>query len=364
MAKNEAKIKFTAETSEFTEGIKKADSEIKTLRSELKLNATQMKGNADSVDLLKERQKLLGDELNRARDKVDLSSKKYEKAAQVMGENSREAQTLKRQLLEAQNQESAIGNEIASVNKKIEEQEKGEKSLRNEVKELDRQVSDYDKTLEYNQAELDGAKKKTELLEERVTLLKGAYDTSKQRVDALTVALEECGRESGQNSEEYRELQDELADARIKQQELKNAIGDTKEELYETTSGMNKFAEGLNSAGQKIESVGDKLTVLSGAIVGAGAATGVMASNFEDDMANLSTLLDDDSHLQGYEDTVKRISNETGKDLSDMSAGIYQAVSSLGKDSGYFRGYGKVGKGRRSRNGRICSTDLCRNEGI
>lgn len=330
MAKNEAKIKFTAETSEFTEGIKKADSEIKTLRSELKLNATQMKGNADSVDLLKERQKLLGDELDRARDKVDLSSKKYEKAAQVMGENSREAQTLKRQLLEAQNQEAAIGNEIASVNKKIEEQEKVEKNLRNEVKELDRQVSDYDKTLEYNQAELDGAKNKTKLLEERVILLKGAYDTSKQRVDALTVALEECGRESGQNSEEYRELQDELADARIKQQELKNAIGDTKEELYETTSGMNKFAEGLENAGQKIESLGDKMTAVSGAIVGVGTAAGVMASGFEDDMANLSTLLDDESHLEGYEDAVKRISNDTGKDLSDISAGMYQAVSSLG----------------------------------
>lgn len=330
MAKSEAKIKFTAETSGFTEGIKKADSEIKTLRSELKLNATQLKGNADSVDLLKERQKLLGDELDRARDKVDLTSKKYEKATQVMGENSREAQTLKRQLLEAQNQEAAIGNEIESVNKKIAEQEKAEKSLRNEVKELDRQVSDYDKSLEYNQAELDGAKNKTELLRERQTLLKGAYETSAQRVDALTAALEECGKEVGTNSDEYHELQDELSDARIKQQELKNAIGETTKELNETTSGMNKFAEGLNGAGQKIESVGDKLTVLSGAIVGVGTATGVMASNFENDMANLSTLLDDDSHLQGYEDAVKRISNETGKDLSDISDGMYQAVSSLG----------------------------------
>lgn len=332
MAKNEAKIKFTAETSEFTEGIKKADSEIKTIRSELKLNATQMKGNADSVDLLKERQKLLGDELDRSRDKVNLTSKKYEKAAQVMGENSREAQTLKRQLLDAQNQEAAICNEIESVNKKIIEQENAEKSLRNEVKELDRQVSDYDKSLEYNQTELDGAKNKTDLLRERQTLLKGAYDTSTQRVDALTVALEECGRETGTNSDEYHELQDELADAKIRQQQLKNAIGDTTEELNKTTSGMNKFAEGLDNTGKKIESIGNKMTVISGAIVGVGTASGVMASNFEDDMANLNTLLDDESHLQGYQDSVKRISNETGKDLSDISAGMYQAVSSLGDE--------------------------------
>ncbi|WP_233456970.1 phage tail tape measure protein [Blautia producta] len=51
---------------------------------------------------------------------------------------------------------------------------------------------------------------------------------------------------------------------------------------------------------------------------------------FEDSMANVNTLLDDPSHLEGYKNAVRRISDNTGLSLETMSAGMYQAISSLG----------------------------------
>ena len=53
MANNkEAKITFKAETAEFTAGIKEMNSNIGTLNKQLNLNATQLKANGDSVELL------------------------------------------------------------------------------------------------------------------------------------------------------------------------------------------------------------------------------------------------------------------------------------------------------------------------
>lgn len=81
---------------------------------------------------------------------------------------------------------------------------------------------------------------------------------------------------------------------------------------------------------QKLSSVAGAFAPVSAAAAGAGVAAGKMALNFEDSMADINTLLDDSSHLAGYESAVKKISNETGLSLDNMSQGMYQAISSLG----------------------------------
>ena len=59
MANNrEIDIKFKADTQDFNSGINKANSNMKNLTSELKLNSTQLKSNAGDVTLLEQRQSL------------------------------------------------------------------------------------------------------------------------------------------------------------------------------------------------------------------------------------------------------------------------------------------------------------------
>lgn len=133
MAKNEAKIKFTAETGEFNKQIKSSNDEMSMLRAELKLNETQMKGNGTSVEGLENKHKILSKELDAAKDKTDALNQKVEKAVEIFGENSTEATKLKTQLLNAQNAEEKIKNEINQCNKELEEQknvsDKVDKSL-------------------------------------------------------------------------------------------------------------------------------------------------------------------------------------------------------------------------------------------
>lgn len=145
MAKNEAKIKFSAETGDFNTQIKTANDKMTLLRAELKLNETQMKGTGTSVEGLKSKHKILSNELDAAKSKTEALNQKVEKAVEIFGENSTEATKLKTQLLNAQNAEEKIRQEVDQCNKELKEQkettDKVDKSL-DDVEDSAKKASD------------------------------------------------------------------------------------------------------------------------------------------------------------------------------------------------------------------------------
>ena len=98
MAKDEAKVKFTADTKEFTEEINKSGQEISKLRSELRWNATQMKNNGTSVEGWAKKKKLLTKELEAQRNKTQALEAKLKSAKEIYGENSTAVTKLTTQL--------------------------------------------------------------------------------------------------------------------------------------------------------------------------------------------------------------------------------------------------------------------------
>ena len=122
MAKNEAKIKFTAETGEFNDAIKKSNDEMSELRAELKLNEVQMEHNGKSVEGLEKKHKLLDSQLKASQDKTEALTAKVKKAVEIFGENSSEAMKLKAQLANAQTAEEKARKAVSDCNKELEEQ--------------------------------------------------------------------------------------------------------------------------------------------------------------------------------------------------------------------------------------------------
>lgn len=119
MAKDEAKVKFTAETSEFTAGVAKANSELTKLRAELKLNATQMKGAGDDAELLAQRQEILAKEASACEAKTEALTNKMEAAKRIYGENSTEANKWETQLLNAKNAQAKVEQELQQLNAEL-----------------------------------------------------------------------------------------------------------------------------------------------------------------------------------------------------------------------------------------------------
>ena len=108
MARNEAKIRFTAETGEFTASIKQANSTLSALRAGLALNEAQFKNTGDAAEYLKNKHDILEKEIDANREKQEALNKKLEAAKRVYGENSTEAQNWQNKLTSARTEEQKL----------------------------------------------------------------------------------------------------------------------------------------------------------------------------------------------------------------------------------------------------------------
>ena len=123
MAKNEAKIKFTAETGDFNSEINKANSTLTELRAELKLNKAQMETTGTSVEGLQKEHSLLQAELKASEAKTEALAQKLKIGVKYFGENSVEADKLRTQLANAKTAEEKIKQAINKCNAELDKHE-------------------------------------------------------------------------------------------------------------------------------------------------------------------------------------------------------------------------------------------------
>lgn len=119
---NEAKIRFTAETSDFTQAIKDANSEMSTLRAEMKLNEAQFQNTGDQTEYLSQKTALLEAQLEANADKQEALTQKLEAAKDIYGEDSEEVSKLERQLIYAQTEEEKLKGQLEQTNQGLTDQ--------------------------------------------------------------------------------------------------------------------------------------------------------------------------------------------------------------------------------------------------
>ena len=141
-ARNEAKIRFTAETSEFNEQIKRATQSMTEFRSEMKLSQTQFKGTEQSVEALTDKKRILERQLDASADKVEALRKKLQKAKEIYGENSSEVSKLKTQLNNAERQYVETENAIEDVTQALKKQENETEDAADATDKLDNSMRD------------------------------------------------------------------------------------------------------------------------------------------------------------------------------------------------------------------------------
>lgn len=214
--KTEAKIEISAEVSQFQKSINNINKDITTLNNQLKLNATQLKGDANNVDLLKERQTLLTTELQKASQKVADTSSKLEAQKKAFGEDSTAVQNTTNQLLKAQNQEQAIKNELNKVNQQIE-------ITTNSFKENSEEVKDNRNAYEKLQD----------------TISNQESDLKQLRSQYASVVLEQ-----GKTSDEAKELKTKIDSLNSELRENKTTLNDVENELDDVNDASKDAGNG------------------------------------------------------------------------------------------------------------------------
>lgn len=268
MAKNEAKIRFVAETGEFNEEIKKSCNTMSELRAELKLNEQKMKTSEDAIGGLENKHRILSEQLEVSKDKTEALSQKLSKAVEIYGEDSAEVSKLRTQLINAQAAEERIAQAIEQCNAELEDQ----KTATSQAESATGKLTDV---IKRQQSELEGLKKD---YTEAVLKYGETSDEAKELESAI----------SGLSSE-LKHNKDALSNAKTKADELDTSFENSGDSAEKAGGGFTVF-KGIVSdlASNAIQKAIGKLSEFIGYLKDLPAETRELRQDF----ATLTTSFD------------------------------------------------------------------------
>ncbi|KAB1647995.1 phage tail tape measure protein [Adlercreutzia muris] len=140
--KDEAKIKFSADTKEFSAAIKQAGDTMTQLRGELKLNEAQMANTGQSVEALTKKHDLLVQHDAALAQKIEALNGKLEKAREIWGENSQEAQRYANQITNARTAQERVRGQIEAVSAALDDQREAEQRAESALSKLNATIDE------------------------------------------------------------------------------------------------------------------------------------------------------------------------------------------------------------------------------
>lgn len=252
--KNEAKIKFTAETSGLNRAISEAKSKATELRSEMKLNESQFKATGDKATYLEQKAQILTRQLEENGNIQEALTEKYEKAVQIYGENSTEATKLQTQLNNVKAQENDLQAALNDTNKELDESSE-------EMEE------GSDKAEEYTES-VDDASGKTEVFGQVLlanlasSAIKAGFHALVDGIKAVGKALADTVVDGAAYADEILTMATQTGIATDKLQEFKYMEELIDVDLSTITGSMTKLTKNMASAKDGTGSAADAFAAL------------------------------------------------------------------------------------------------------
>lgn len=250
---------------------------LKDVNKLLKLDPT-------NTELLNQKQKLLQQSISETKNRLETLKQASEQAAKTAGNYDawKEAYT-------------PIQEEIVKTNEKMDKLKKSMKSME-ESGQID--------TEEYKKLQTE-------------------VDQSSDRLKELKAQKKQVDDEFGQpiSPEGFDSLQREIVETEQKLKSLKETTGSASANLAKVSAVSGEF-------GNKVKGVGQSLLPVTGALTGVGAASTVMANNFNDAMSQAAGALD--KPMSEMED-LRQLAIQTGQDTVFSATDAGNAITELAK---------------------------------
>lgn len=224
MPKNEAKVRFNADTKGFNDAIKKSNQELSELRAEFKLNETEMQSAGKTVEGLEKKHENLKAQLEASQDRTEALNQKVAKAVEIFGENSQEVSKLRVQLANAQTTEEKLKKAVSDCEKEIKAQADAAEEAERASNKLTAEIDDQ---------------------QEELTQLKKKYAD-------LILENKEC-------TDEAKDLERQIGD-------LSSELKKSKSAFAEAERKANDLDQSMDDAGDSAADSADGFTVAKGAI--------------------------------------------------------------------------------------------------
>ena len=253
------------------------EQSLKDVNKLLKLDPT-------NTELLNQKQKLLQQSISETKNRLETLKQASEQAAKTDGNYDawKEAYT-------------PIQEEIVKTNEKMDKLKKSMKSME-ESGQID--------TEEYKKLQTE-------------------VDQSSDKLKELKAQKKQVDDEFGQpiSPEGFDSLQREIVETEQKLKSLKETTGSASANLAKVSAVSGEF-------GNKVKGVGQSLLPVTGALTGVGAASTVMANNFNDAMSQAAGALD--KPMSEMED-LRQLAIQTGQDTVFSATDAGNAITELAK---------------------------------
>lgn len=293
-------VQIGGDTTGLSKALSGVNKQIKTTQNELKDVEKLLKMDPKNTVLLTQKQKLLADEVEKSKAKFEALKEASKNAAETRKNYDAFAQKFE-----------PVQAEIDKTGEKL-------KSLRNQMAET---------------AETDGKDSDAyKAIEEQAKATAKELKELKKRGQEIR---EEFGNPL--SSDQYDKLQRELIES---EQDCKAATDALREfgsvagqEIQVAGQKVGEVGEKISGIGDKINGAGKALMPVTGAIVGAGTASVVAATDFDTSMAKLSTIADTSKvSTEDLKAQILDVSNTYGVSASDIAEAAYNAISA-GQDT-------------------------------
>ena len=125
------------------------------------------------------------------------------------------------------------------------------------IKDVNSSLKTMQNELKLNSAQLKNNGDDTDLLSQRQQVLQRQYDATSQKIELTQKSLEEARRLLGENSTEYRNLENALLRAKTAQQNVQNEINQTSKRLEDLENSANNAEDNIESLSKEIDNLGD-----------------------------------------------------------------------------------------------------------
>lgn len=287
MSQREANVKFRAETAQFDNAIKSANSTMTTLRSSLKLTEAEFKNGGDKANYLKEKSQNLAQQLQANADKQAALTSKLEEAKRIFGEDSAEVAKFGQQLNVAKTQELSLTRQLSECNAELEKSETETGKLTSDIAKQEENLESLKAKYKDYVLALGQDSNATKELADEIKRESNALNENKERLAAAeraTDALTEDTKELGDTTDktaQYVKLSDVIW-GNLAAGGISAAIGKAKEAAKEIIATGEAYETSMSKVAALSGATGSDLDALSAKAREMGATTTFSASESAD----------------------------------------------------------------------------------
>ena len=340
MARNEAKIKFTAETRELTNQLRSANSALAALRAGLKLNDAELKNNGNQTEYLKNKQQLLETELQMNAQKQEALNGKLEAAKAIYGENSTEVQSWATKLTNAKTEQQQLEAQLNQCTQELEEQVKAEEKAKTPLEQLNTKIGEQKAQLEKLETEYKNVALEQGTGSQEAQELKGKIDQlnselgeNESKLKQVDDALEAAGNEADKSANGgWSVLNQVVAD--LATNAIQQAINKLQDFARETMILGIDFSSSMSNVQAISGATGDEIAMLEQRARDLGATTVYSASDVADGFGYMAMAGWDTQQMMDGIAGILDLAASSGEDLATTSDIVTDALTAFGMEAG------------------------------